>query len=110
VVIGIAADALGIVPYTVLTKIITLNDTLASWIGILLFISVYGVTKQQLGLFWADVMEEKDRGSPMAGTIGAWLVTVASVFGLVGGIITGLPATTIGWICALAIIIGSLLL
>jgi energy-coupling factor transport system substrate-specific component len=110
VVIGIAADALGIVPYTVLTKIITLNDTLASWIGILLFISVYGVTKQQLGLFWADVMEEKDRGSPMAGTIGAWLVTVASAFGLVGGIVTGLPATTIGWICALAIIIGSLLL
>jgi hypothetical protein len=55
-------------------------------------------------------MEEKDRGSPMVGTLGAWLVTVASVSGLVGGIVTGLPATTIGWICALAIIIGSLLL
>jgi energy-coupling factor transport system substrate-specific component len=110
VVIGTAADALGIVPYAVLTKIITLNDTVASWIGILLFTSVYGVTKQQLGLFWADVMEESDIDSPIAGTIGAWLVTAASVFGLVGGMITVLPTTTIGWVSTLAIIIGSLLL
>jgi energy-coupling factor transport system substrate-specific component len=110
VVIGIVADALGVVPYTILTKIITFNDTLASWIGILLFLSVYGVTRQQLGLFWADVIEEDDRGSPIAGTIGAWLVTVASVFGVVGGFITDLPATTIGWVCALAIIIGCVLL
>jgi energy-coupling factor transport system substrate-specific component len=110
VIISIAADALGIIPYTILTKIITLNDTIASWIGILLFISVYGVTKQQLGLFWADVMEESDIGPPIAGTIGAWLVTVASIFGLFGGMITDLPTTTIGWVCALAIIIGSLLL
>jgi len=110
VVISVAVDALGIVPYAILTKIITLNDTVASCIGILLLISVYGVTKQQLGLFWADVMEESDIGSPLAGTIGAWLVTVASVFGLLGFMITDLPTTTIGWVCALAIIIGSLLL
>jgi energy-coupling factor transport system substrate-specific component len=110
VVISVAVDALGIVPYAILTKIITLNDTVASCIGILLLISVYGVTKQQLGLFWADVMEESDIGSPLAGTIGAWLVTVASVFGLLGGMITDLPTTTIGWVCALAIIIGSLFL
>jgi energy-coupling factor transport system substrate-specific component len=110
VVISIAADALGIVPYTILTKIITLNDTIASWIGILLFISVYDVTKQQLGLFWADVMDESDIGLPMTGPIGAWLVTIASIFGLLGGMITDLAPTTIGWVCALAIIIGSLLL
>jgi energy-coupling factor transport system substrate-specific component len=110
VVISIAVDALSIVPYAVLTKIITLNDTIASWIGVLLLISVYGVTKQQLGLFWVDVMEESDIGSPKAATIGAWLVTVASVFGLLGGMISGLPQTTIGWLCALAIIIGSLLM
>ncbi len=53
VVIGIAVDALGIVPYAILTKIITFNNTFASWIGVLLYISVYGVTKQ-LGLFWAE--------------------------------------------------------
>jgi energy-coupling factor transport system substrate-specific component len=110
VVISIAVDALGIVPYVVLTKIITLNDTMGSLIGVILLISVFSVTKHQLGLFWADVMDESDIGSPVAGTIGAWLVTVASVFGLLGGMITSLPVTTTGWICALGIIVGSLLL
>ena len=110
VIISVVVDALGIVPYTVLTKVITINNTSASWIGILLFISVYGVTKQQLGLFWAEVMEEDDIGSPKTGIIGAWLVAVASVFGLLGGMVTDLPTTTIGWVCALAILIGSLLL
>ena len=110
VVISIAVDVMGIVPYAVLTKIITLNDTIASWIGVVLLASVFGVTKQQLGLFWADVMDEGDIGPPVAGEIGAWLVTLASVIGLFGGMITGLSITTIGWVCALAIIIGSLLL
>jgi energy-coupling factor transport system substrate-specific component len=110
VVISIAVDALGIVPYTVLTKIITLNDTFASWIGVILLISVFSITKEQLGLFWADVMDEDDIGSPIAGTLGAWIVTVASVVGLLAGTIATLSTTTIGWICALAIIVGSLLL
>ncbi len=110
VVISTGVDALGIVPYAVLTKIIAFNDTIASWIGVLLFISVYPVTKQQLGLFWTDVMDESEIGSPIAGTVGAWLVATASVFGLLGGMMTGLPTTTIGWVCTLTIIIGSLLL
>jgi len=110
VVISVATDALGIVPYPILTKIITVNDTLASWIGGVLFLSVYGVTRQHLGLFWADVMEKEDIGSPVAGTVGAWLVAVASVFGLVGGMMTSLPTTAIAWGCTLAILVGSLLL
>lgn len=110
VVISSAVDALGIVPYAILTKIITLNNTFASWIGVILLISVSGVTKQQLGLFWVDVMDESDIGSPIAGTIGAWVVTVATVIGFLGGFITGLPTTTVGWICTCAIIVGSLLL
>ena len=110
VVISAFVDALGIVPYAVLSKIITLNNTFASWIGVFLLISVFGVTKQQLGLFWGDVMDESDIGSPIAGSIGAWLVTVATVIGLLGGIIPDLPTLTIGWICACVIIVGSLLL
>ena len=110
VVISAAVDSLGIVPYVILTKIITFNDTVASWIGVLLFISVYGVTRQQMGLYWADVMEEGDIGSPMAGTAGAWLVATASTFGLLGGMMTDLPITIISWVCSLAIIIGCLLL
>ena len=110
VVIGVAVDALGIVPYAVLTKIITLNNTVASWIGILLLLAIYSVTKQQLGLFWADVMDERDIGSPLAGTLGAWIVTAATVIGILGGVIPALPAIAVGWICTLAIIVGSLLL
>ncbi len=109
IVISIAVDALGIVPYAVLTKIITINNTIASLIGVILLASVFAVT-QQLGLFWADVMDEKDIGSPVAGTIGAWIVTVAVLLGLLGGMITTLPSTAVGWISALGIIIGCLLL
>jgi energy-coupling factor transport system substrate-specific component len=109
-VISVFVDALGIVPYTILIKLITLNNTFASWIGVILLISVFGVTKHQLGLFWVDVMDESDIGPPIAGTIGAWVVTVGTVVGFLGGPITGLPTTTVGWICACAIIIGSLLL
>ncbi len=110
VVIGIFADTLGIVPFTVLAKIITVNDTIASSIGVLLLISVFTVTKQQLGLFWTDVMEEREIGTPIAGTIGAWIVTVAAVVGLLAGIITSLPVNTLGWLCTLAIVTGSILL
>jgi len=109
VVISIAVDALGVVPYAVLSKIISINNTIASWIGVLLLTSVFRITKQQLGLFWADVMEESDIGQPIAGTVGAWLVTVAAVTGLLAGMID-LPTTTLSWISACAIIVGSLLL
>jgi energy-coupling factor transport system substrate-specific component len=109
IVISVAVDALGIVPYAVLTKIITINNTIASLIGVILLASVFSVT-QQLGLFWADVMDESDMGQPIAGTLGAWIVTVAVLMGLLGGMITTLPATSIGWISALGIIIGCILL
>jgi energy-coupling factor transport system substrate-specific component len=110
VVIGIAVDALGIVPYAVLTKIITLNNTLASLIGVALLSSVFGVIKHQFGLFWADILDERETGLPIAGPIGAWIVTAASLIGLLGGMITDFPVTTIGWMSALAILIGSFLL
>jgi energy-coupling factor transport system substrate-specific component len=110
VIISVAVDALGIVPYAILSKIITLNNTLASLIGIILLISVFKVTRQQLGLFWEDVMDEKDFRTPSLAPVGAWIVTAASIVGLIGGVVTSLPATTIGWVCAFAIIIGSLLL
>lgn len=110
VVISTVIDALGIVPYAVLTKIIALNNTLASWIGVILLVSVSGVTREHLGLFWAEIMDEGDIGRPIAGTVGAWLVMVASLTGLMGGMVTGFPVTSIGWISTLAILIGSFLL
>ena len=110
VVISIAIDALGIVPYSILSKIITFNNAFASLIGIILLASVFNVTQQQLGLFWADVMEEEDIRTPPLAPIGAWVVTVASITGLIGERVMNLPATTIGWVCAFAILVGSLLL
>jgi energy-coupling factor transport system substrate-specific component len=96
--------------YFLLTKMIALNNTLASWIGVVLLVSVFSATRDHLGLFWADVMDEGDIGKPIAGTFGAWLVIVASVVGLLGGVITGLPGPTLGWISLLGILVGSFLL
>lgn len=110
VVISIVLDALGIIPYAILSKIITLNNTFASWIGVFLLMAVFGVTKQQLNLFWMDIMDETEIGRPFAGAIGAWLVTVAAVIGILGKIIFDLPVTSLSWFCALGIIVGSLLL
>ena len=107
VVISISVDTLGIVPYAVLTKIITVNDTIGSYVGVILLMSVFRPTKQ-LGLFWADIMEEREISQPIAGTFGAWLVTVAAVAGLLGGVIN-VPAAT-GWMCTLAIMGGCCLL
>jgi energy-coupling factor transport system substrate-specific component len=110
VVISAPVDALGMVPYPVLTKIITLNNALASWIGVVLLTTVFGLVSQQLNLFWVDVMGEGERGRPAAGLVGAWLVTLASVVGFLGGLLPGLPAPTLGWICTAAILLGSFLL
>jgi energy-coupling factor transport system substrate-specific component len=110
VVISSVVDAMGIIPYAVLSKIITLNNTLGGWIGVILLASVFRVTKDQFGLFWADVMDEEDIGKPFAGFLGAWLVTIASLVGILGGLIPGVPPGILGWVCTLFIFIGSLLL
>ncbi len=110
VVISTFVDFLGLVPYAILTKIITINNTLASWIGLILLVSVFRVTRDQFGLFWAEVLDEKDIGQPLAGIVGAWIVTMASIIGLWAGIMPGFSPTYWGWVCTSAIIIGSLLL
>jgi energy-coupling factor transport system substrate-specific component len=110
VLISIGVDALGIFPYTALSKIITLNNTLGSLIGLILLVSVFNITTQQLGLFWVDLMDEKDIRTPSTAVLGAWIVAAASVFGLFGAMMTGIQAATIGWLCAIGIILGSILL
>ena len=110
VLISTGVDALGMVPYTVLSKIIALNNIFGSMIGIILLVSVFNITKQQLGLFWMDLMDEKDVRASFKTVLGAWIVAAASVIGLVGAMVTGLEAATIGWLCSLGIIFGSVLL
>ncbi len=55
-------------------------------------------------------MEEKDIGSPKAGTLGAWMVMVGSMVGLFGEMATHLPTHFVRWGSTLVILIGSLLL
>ncbi|MBI5604306.1 MAG: QueT transporter family protein [Deltaproteobacteria bacterium] len=110
VVISIFVDFLGIVPYRVLVKIITVNNTIGGFIGIILLSSVFKLVKDHLRLHWTEVMEPADQGKPLTGPLGAWLVTGASLFGLFGGLWTDLPVSTLGWISTLFILIGGFLL
>jgi energy-coupling factor transport system substrate-specific component len=110
VVIAAFVDAIGLVPYAVLSKIITLNNCLASWIGIVLLTTVFGTVKDHLNLFWADLLEEDEIGVPVAGPVGAWVVAAASIFGLLGGPLLHQPVASVGWISALVILVGSALL
>jgi energy-coupling factor transport system substrate-specific component len=110
VVIGAGVDALGLVPYAVLTKIITVNNWVASLIGSLLLITVFNTTKQHLNLFWVDVMEEENIREPILGPIGAWLVALASVGGLAAGFLAGVPMPMAGGLCVLVILVGAAML
>lgn len=109
VVIAAFVDALGIVPYAILSKIIALNNTAGCLFGIVLIAAIFDVTRRHLGLFWADIMEPEDVGKPWAGALGAWLVTAGTVVGMAGGLAAGIPMSVV-WACAAAIVAGSLLL
>ena len=110
VVISAFVDLVGLVPYKVLVKIITLNNFLGALIGVILLTSVIKLVKDHLHLFWADVLEETDQGKPLAGPLGAWMVTAGALFGLFGGMVTDLPNSTSCWLSTAAILIGSFLL
>jgi hypothetical protein len=104
-------QVLGMVPYPVLVSIITINDTVGSLIGGLLFLAVYSVVKKQLRLVWWDVMAEQDIGKPLAGVIVAWLVTAGALVGwIIGGYVLTGQALIVGIICTVLIIVGSILM
>jgi energy-coupling factor transport system substrate-specific component len=110
VIISTVVDFLGLVPYKVLVKIITLNNTVGSLIGVFLLTAVFGLVKEQLHLFWQEVMDPEDRGKPLAGVLGAWIVVMACLFGLFGELATPLSVGTIGWISSGFLFLGCILL
>jgi energy-coupling factor transport system substrate-specific component len=110
VVISAFVDFLGLVPYKVLVKIIALNNTVGSLIGVLLLTAVFGLVKEQLNLFWLDVLDREDQGKPLAGFLGSWVVTAGCLLGLFGGMITHWSVSTIGWSASGLILIGCFLL
>ena len=110
IVISVFVDALGIVPYAVLSKIITLNNIIAGMVGVILLIAVYEITKGQLGLLWVDVMDVREEPRRVAASLAAWIVTLGAIVGLLPGIIPGLPVHVLAWASAGIIILGSLIL
>ena len=109
-------QVLGLLPYTVLLVILiffSFISAFGSLIGGILFLVLYGVTKKRLGLIWWDVMDEQDIGRPLAGTLGAWLVTAGALVGTAGTVVGfgGAPAgPAIGIIGMVLIIVGSILM
>ena len=110
VIVSTFLDFFGLVPYKVLSKIITANNTLASLIGSLLLTSVFGLVKDHLHLFWVEVLDAEDMGKPIAGALGAWIVAAAAMFGVFGAMTSGLTTGTVSWLSTLFILIGSILL
>ncbi|MCX5808476.1 MAG: QueT transporter family protein [Proteobacteria bacterium] len=110
IIIAVAVDALGVVPYTVLSKIITLNNSIGGIIGVFLLIAVYDITRGQLGLVWTDVMDVEVPVRRPRGPLGAWIVTAGVALGLLCNLIPGLPVNVASWLSAGIIILGSLLL
>lgn len=110
IIIAAGVDALGLWPYTVLSKIITLNNIIGGMTGVLLLIAVNDITRGQLGLLWVDVMDADLTARRITGPPGAWIVTAGVAVGLAGGILPGLPANILSWVSTGAIILGGLLL
>jgi energy-coupling factor transport system substrate-specific component len=116
VVVTTWLEMLGVVPYTVLLVILIIVSVISvfgSLIGGILFLAVYGVIKKRLGLIWWDVMDERDIGKPLTGTLGAWLVTAGALVGVAGTVVGfgGTPAgQAIGIIGMVLIVVGSILM
>jgi len=110
VIIGTFTDAIGMVPYSIISKIITINNFIGSLIGILLLLAVFDVTKNQLRLFWPDVMDVSAANTTMKSSFGAWLVAAGCVLGVFGGFVPGLSWSIVSWLATCLIIGGSLLL
>lgn len=110
VIIGVAVDLLGIAPYGVITKIITLNNFIGGLIGVILLISVYDVTTKQMGLFWRDIMDTNTNKVSKRGIVGSWFVAIGAVTGILGGLLTDFTIVNIKWLSTSLIIIGSILL
>jgi len=111
VIIGTVVDALGMVPYAVLSKIITVNNAVGSAVGVFFLMAVTDVVRKQLGLFWPDVMAVPvDAKNGLLHHLGAWLVASGALMGMLGGFIPGLAPALLPWLSSGLILCGCLLL
>jgi len=110
VLIGLIVDLLGIVPFQVISRIIAVNNIIGNLIGVVLLIAVYDITKNQLSLLWTQVMDVKPDGLSFRGILGAWLVAIGSIAGILGGFFPSLNIYGANWASLVLIVFGSLIL
>lgn len=124
VIIGWGVDLLGMVPYQVLTAIITLNNSVAGvLLGLLLLPLVYH-RANRWGLLYGDILPPEEHAPGRASPLGAALVIIGSVGGslvalnmylgdeagpLVGIIPAGMSFKALATVCAGMILVGSAL-
>ena len=111
VVISWGADLLGLVPFKVLSTVITVNNTISHIIAGLLLFLLWDRVKA-IGLYWKDVMDPRGTAPPKAPTIGVILFALGGVGGWIIGI-SLIPSATIvplGAAFVIAIFVGCFLL
>jgi len=94
VIISWGVDLLGLVPFKILSTIITANDTIGHIVGGLLLLLVWDRVKR-MGLYWREVMDPKDIAKPVAPMIGSLLLVIGGVVGWIVGAFLLPPAMAI---------------
>jgi len=110
VLIGMFTDVLGMVPFAVLSKIITINNTVGSLVGAFFLLAITDVVRKQMGLFWPEVLAPSAGKNRALNRLGAWVVTAGALMGIVGGFIPGVPLVTLPGLSSGLIVCGCLLL
>jgi energy-coupling factor transport system substrate-specific component len=111
VIISWGVDLLGLVPFSILSTIITSNNTAAHIIGGLLLLLVWGRVKA-IGLYWKDAMDPRDIAKPIAPAIGSLLLVIGGVVGwiVVAFLLPPAMAIPIGAIFVVATLVPLILL
>jgi energy-coupling factor transport system substrate-specific component len=111
VIISWGVDLLGLVPFKVLSTIITTNDTIGHIVGGILLLLIWDRVKA-IGLYWREVMAPEDIARPIAPTIGALLLVIGGVVGWIVGAFLLPPAMAVpvGAIFVVATLVPLLLL
>jgi len=111
VIISWGVDLLGLVPFKILSTIITANDTIGHIVGGILLLLVWDRVKG-IGLYWREVMDPEDIAKPVAPKIGSLLLVIGGVGGWIVGAFLIPPAMAIpvGAIFVVAILVPLFLL
>jgi len=111
VIISWGVDLLGLVPFKILSTIITVNDTIGHIVGGILLLLVWDRVKA-IGLYWREVMAPEDIAKPVAPKIGSLLLVIGGVVGWIVGAFLLPPAMAVpvGAIFVVATLVPLLLL